>query len=60
MVLREFIHNFDFFRAVAGFRVRGEPEVLSICGGIVSLLLLGFFLYVFLEDAIKIISYEKI
>lgn len=60
MVLREFIYNFDFFAAVPSFRVKGEAEVLSICGGIVSMILIGFFLYVFLEDALKIVNFQKI
>ena len=51
-VVKKFIWNYDFFAAVPGFRMHGEPEVNSICGGILSLLLLGFFFYVFTETTI--------
>jgi hypothetical protein len=60
MVVSKFIYSFDMFAAVPGFRVRGESEVASICGGMVSIILLCFFVYVFVEDSVKIINYQKI
>ena len=59
-MIKKFLYNFDLFPAVPGFRVRGEAEVLSICGGIFSLALIAFFFYIFLDGAIKILDFKKI
>ena len=58
--MRRIISTFDSFSATASFRVNGEPDVLSFCGGIVSLIVLGFFFYLFVVDMVQIFSYQKI
>ena len=60
MILRKLIWNFDFFAAVPGFRMNGEAEVVSVCGGILSLILILGFSYIFIDNTIQIFNYQKI
>ena len=54
---KKFIYNYDLFANVPSFRARTEASVVSYFGGIFSIILLGFFLFVFLQDAIKILNH---
>ena len=60
MIIKKFIWNFDYFAATPGFRMNGEAEVVSVCGGILSILLLLAFFYIFFDDAIQMFKYQKI
>ena len=60
LAIKKLIYNYDLFANVPSFRARTEASVVSYFGGIFSIILLGFFLYVFLEDSIKILNYKKI
>ena len=59
-MLRKFFTNFDMFPASPTFRMRGEPETLNLCGGISSFLLLLFFIYVFIMQALDILNLREI
>ena len=60
MIIRNFFTNFDMFGAFPTFRMRGEPETVNLCGGISSLLILLFFVYIFIISALEIVNYRKI
>ena len=60
MMIRNFFTNFDMFGAFPTFRMRGESETVNLCGGIASLLILLFFVYIFIISALDIINYEEI
>ena len=60
MGLRDFFKSYDLFPAVPCFRVKGDSEVLSVCGGVFSLLLLIFFLYVFIQRSLIILNHNDI
>lgn len=55
-----FLHGFDLFSYQPVFRIRGQSEVSSLCGGATSLLVMGFFVYLFVVEMIGIISLDKI
>ena len=59
-MLRTFFTNFDMFGAFPTFRMRGESETYNICGGIASLVILLFFLYIFIINALDIVNYNNI
>ena len=59
-MLRRFFTNFDMFGAAPTLRMRGEPETLNLCGGIASLLILLTFVYVFVDKAYKIGTFQEI
>lgn len=45
--IKEILKQFDLFSAQPTLRARSEPEVVNACGGVLSLLVLGFFTYLF-------------
>ena len=59
-MIRKFFLEFDMFPALPTFRMRGEPETLSLFGGIISVMLLLFFLYIFIINALDIINFREI
>ena len=59
-MIRHFFTNFDLFGAFPTFRIRGQPETLNLCGGIASLLILLFFVYVFVINSIDILNFNRI
>ena len=48
------------FSAVPSLRARGETETTNTCAGIVSLLFLIFFFYVFIAEMIQMVTYQEI
>ena len=59
-MLIKFFTNFDMFGAAPTLRMRGESETLNLCGGIASLLILLVFVYVFIDKAYKIGTFQEI
>ena len=59
-MLKTFFTNFDMFGATPSLRMRGEPETLNLCGGIMSLLLIMFFFYIFIIKALAIVNLQEI
>ena len=59
-MIRNFFKGFDMFGASPNLRMRGDSETLNLCGGIASLLILLFFVYIFIIQALAIINYEEI
>ena len=59
-MIRKFFTNFDMFGAFPTFRMRGESETINLRGGIASLLILLFFVYVFIIKALDIVNYREI
>ena len=57
---RKFFSSFDLFSCIPSLRIRGQSELSSICGGVVSLLVMGFFIYVFVVDMVDMFNYGKI
>lgn len=52
--IKKFFHGFDLFSCIPSLRARGESDVSSLCGGITSLLLMIFFIYIFVMDMITL------
>ena len=50
--VKKFFHGFDLFSCIPSLRARGESDVSSLCGGITSLILMLFFIYIFVMDMI--------
>lgn len=46
-LLTQLIYFVDNFTAPAILRVKGNPERASICTGVFSMFLIGFFTYIF-------------
>ena len=58
-LLKKFFVEFDLFSALPTLRSRGETETMNLCGGIVSLLLLSFFIYVFIINLVETLDFKK-
>lgn len=58
--MKKFISNFDLFSAIPTLRVKGEPEVTNLCGGIFSICVFGVFVYVFISSIVSTINLERI
>ena len=59
-MIKKFFTEFDMFGASPTFRMRGDPETVNLCGGVASLLILLFFVYIFIINALDIINYLEI
>ena len=58
-LLKKGILEFDLFSALPTLRARGETETLNFCGGLLSLLLLLFFTYVFIITTVNTFNYQQ-
>ncbi len=59
-MIRKFFTNFDMFGASPNLRMRGQSETINLCGGIASLLILLFFVYIFILEGLQIINFDAI
>ena len=59
-MLKRFLTSFDMFGAAPTLRMRGEAETLNFCGGVASLAILLFFVYLFIDKAYKIGTFQEI
>ena len=59
-MIRKLFTSFDMFGAAPTLRMRGESETLNLCGGIASLLVLMVFVYVFIDKAYRIGTFQEI
>ena len=59
-MIRKFFTSFDLFGAAPTLRMRGESETINLCGGIFSLVLLLVFVYVFVDQAYRIGTFQEI
>ena len=58
-LIKKFFVEFDLFCALPTLRARGESETMNLCGGIVSLLLLSTFIYVFIINFINTVNFKE-
>lgn len=58
--IKEAISKYDLFMASPVLRVKGESGVTNSYGGLFSILLLGFFIYIFLNNIIATINLQTI
>jgi hypothetical protein len=58
--VREFFHNFDMFTAMPTLRAKSEPEVANSFGGILSIIVLLLFSYLFIAQLAQVTNWEKI
>ena len=59
-MIRRFFTSFDMFGAAPTLRMRGESETLNLCAGAFSLLILLVFVYVFIDKAYQIGTFQEI
>lgn len=59
-VVKKFFREFDMFSSYATLRTRGEPEKSNTCGGILSLLFLIVFIYVFISQLASVANWHQI
>lgn len=57
---KKFFYGFDLFGYVPSMRLRGQSDISSVCGGVTSMLVMGFFVYLFVVDMIDLANYGKI
>ena len=58
--VRNFFKQFDIFAAPATLRANEEAETSSFSAGLVSLIMIAVFVYVFIDRTIGIVSYSSI
>lgn len=54
--IRQYLSGWDLFTALPTLRAQGESDVANACGGLISLILLGFFVYIFIMNIIATIK----
>lgn len=59
-MLGQFVRKSDMFAALPTLRVKREPEFLSLCGGIFSIILMIVFTFSFVTGMIAIIQLKTI
>lgn len=59
-VMRKLISKFDLFPALPTFRVKSEPEVSNVCGGVFSICVFAVFVYVFTSSVVSTVKLERI
>ena len=55
--IKEILKQFDLFSAQPTLRARSEPEVVNACGGVLSLLVLGCFIYLFFSQLNQVVNW---
>ena len=59
-VVKGKIKRIDLFSSSANLRVNGEPEYESVCGGLLSLIVIAVFISIFAGQILSVINKEKI
>ena len=52
--VKRFFYGFDLFSCIPSMRARGQSDVSSVCGGVTSLIVMIFFIYIFIADMIDL------
>lgn len=55
--IKEVIKQFDLFSAQPTLRARSDSEVVNACGGVLSLLVLGSFTYLFFSQLNLVVNW---
>jgi hypothetical protein len=58
--MKKLFSKFDLFPALPTLRVRGEPEVINLCGSIFSMIIVAVFIYLFVSSLIATVSLQAI
>lgn len=58
--VKNFFREFDLFAALPTLRAKSNPETVNTCGGILSLLVTLFFIYIFIYQFVQVANWEKI
>lgn len=48
--MKKLLTQFDLFSSAPILRAEGESAVMNLCGGIFSILIFGFFTYIFFSN----------
>ena len=59
-IIKKIFIEFDLFSALPTLRARGETDIMSIFGGILSFLLIGTFTFVFVQRTVNVLEYRAI
>ena len=59
-LFKQFIYFFDSFQAPATLRVGGNPETSSLCSGFFSILIIGFFAYIFAIKTHEVLTFQQV
>jgi|LakMenEpi03Aug12_release.lakeMendotaPanAssembly.Ray.scaffolds.fasta_scaffold1903321_1 hypothetical protein len=54
--MKKLLSRFDLFPALPTLRVRGEPEVVNLCGSIFSMIIAAVFIYLFVASIVATVG----
>ena len=58
--VRNFFCSFDMFAASPTLRAKSKSETSNTLGGVISLLILSLFFYLFVSEIVQVTSWNKI
>jgi hypothetical protein len=58
--MRNFFSSFDMFAASPTLRAKSKSETSNTLGGVISLMILIVFFYVFISEIVQVVSWSKI
>lgn len=58
--IKSFFKEFDLFSALPTLRAKSEPETTNTCGGVLSVVTLVLFAYLFIAQFAQVTNWEKV
>lgn len=59
-LVKKFFREFDMFSSFATLRTKGEPETSNTCAGVLSLLILIIFIYLFISQFVAVTNWDQV